>query len=194
LMMRDLSMHVLDLIENSASAGAKRITVEVFEDHSSGYLEIAVKDDGCGMSEEEACKALDPFYTGRKKRIGVGLGLPLLRASAEHCAGSFELNSRPGEGTEVRARFSLDHVDRPPLGDLVSTLMVGICAHRDVDFRFVRRVDSEEFVLDTSEIREELGDELYDHPEVLSLLRRSLEEIERLASEARVKASGSIHV
>lgn len=193
-MMRDLSMHVLDLIENSASAGARCVVVEVFEDYGSGFLEIAVKDDGCGMSEEVACRAIDPFYTGKKKRVGVGLGLPLLKAAAEHCDGSFELTSRPGEGTEVRARFSIGHVDRPPLGDLVSTMMVAICAHRDVDFRFVRRVDGEEFVLDTSEIREEVGEELYGHPEVLAFLRRSLEEIERLASEARLNTSGSIYV
>ena len=84
--MDEIALHVLDIIQNSVRAGARCIQVR-FE-RQGHMLRITISDDGCGMSEETAAKACSPFSTSRTTRK-VGLGLPLLMASAQGCGGSF---------------------------------------------------------------------------------------------------------
>jgi len=138
--VRELSLHVLDLLENSLEAGATRICVEIDEQPCQNLLKITVADNGRGMDAETQTCALDPFFTTRSTRH-VGLGLPLLRAAAERCGGGLELQSQPGVGTTVVATFERDHIDRAPLGDMVSTLMGALLSRREGwDLRYTHRV------------------------------------------------------
>ena len=93
--MRDLSMHVLDIVQNSIKAGAKLIAVSFVRSPES-LLTFTVKDDGCGMSPEFLARVTDPFTTTRTTRR-VGLGIPMLKQSAEAAGGSFSLESEVGE-------------------------------------------------------------------------------------------------
>ena len=114
-------MHILDLVENSTRAGARNVTIEIVEDGAAGLMTIVIGDDGKGMAPEEVSKALDPFYTTKGVRK-VGLGLSMMKAAAERCDGSLEVESKPGEGTTVRAVMLLNLIARPPMGDLNETL------------------------------------------------------------------------
>ena len=116
--MKDLSMHILDIAENSVRAGARRVFIEIEEDTRTGVMSISVADDGRGMHEEELARALDPFYTSKEGKK-TGLGLPLLKRKAEECGGSFEVTSTPGEGTAVFASMDMKNIDCPPAGDMV---------------------------------------------------------------------------
>ncbi|MBU1486823.1 ATP-binding protein [bacterium] len=149
--MEDLSLHILDVAENSVAAGAKRIEIRIEEKPEKNLLEIEIIDDGCGMDEEEIKKALDPFYTTRTTRR-VGLGLPLLAQSARETGGSIEIDSRPGKGTRIKATFIYSHIDRRPIGDLYQTLKVLILGNPGVDFLFVHKKGEEEYRLDTREL------------------------------------------
>ncbi len=173
--MRELSQHITDLIENSARAGAHRIEITVVEDLQADSLVVRVADDGCGMPQEEVGKVIDPFYTSRQCRK-VGLGLPLLAAAAERCEGSVEIASEPGRGTSVVARFRRSHIDRPPLGDVRSTLLTALVGHSEVDLVYKHRANGHSFELDGAAIRRELEGIPLSHPSVLRWLDRLLSE------------------
>jgi hypothetical protein len=133
-MMEDLSLHILDIVENAVAAGASRVSVSVNENAARDLLVLRVADDGRGMSREERARAFDPFFTTGRKRTG--LGLPLLAHTAEACGGGVALESAPGMGTRIVARFRLGHIDRPPLSRMASTMMTLFFGHAEVDFAY----------------------------------------------------------
>ncbi len=118
--MRDLSLHVLDLMENSTRAGASVISVMVRQDAARNRLRIVVADNGTGLAVP-ARVATDPFFTTKRGKR-TGLGLSLFAAAAERAAGKLALRKSRLGGLSVEATMQLDHVDRAPLGDLATTL------------------------------------------------------------------------
>jgi hypothetical protein len=133
-MMEDLSLHILDIVENAVTAGASRVRIAVNENERRDVLTIRVSDNGRGMSPEETARALDPFFTTGRKRTG--LGLPLLAQTAEQCGGRLTLASLPGRGTRVAARFVYSHVDRPPLTKMAETMMTLFFGHPEIDLAY----------------------------------------------------------
>lgn len=130
--MQDLSLHILDVVENSLRAGAKRVEVRLVQ-HDDGRLVLTIRDDGRGMDAAEQERALSPFYTSKgDKRFG--LGLPLLAQAAQATGGKLTLESAPGKGTTVTVVFDADHIDMKPLGDLGRTLRVLQAANPRVEF------------------------------------------------------------
>jgi hypothetical protein len=153
--MEDLSLHILDVVENSLAASATRVSIRIVEDTRADLLTLEICDNGRGMDEEARQKALDPFYTTRTTRR-VGLGLPLLAQAAEEAGGKLELDSSPGRGTTVKAVFQRSHPDRKPLGDVAQTLKTIMCGRPDLDLRFAYERDSKLVAeLDTSRPDEE---------------------------------------
>ncbi len=132
--MEDLSLHILDIAENAIAAGASRIAIFINENEAKDTLSIRVSDDGPGMTEEAARRGLDPFFSTKGKRTG--LGLPLLAQTAEQCGGRLTVASVPGKGTKVVARFRLRHIDRPPLTNMSGTLEVLVLGHPEIAFRY----------------------------------------------------------
>lgn len=173
--MRELSQHITDLVENSTRAGARRVVVEVEERVAADELVIRVADDGSGMAPERVERVTDPFYTSRTCRR-VGLGLPLLSAATQRCEGSLEIASAPGHGTTVTARFRRGHIDRPPLGDLTSTLLSAIVGHPEVDFCYRHTLNGGSFEVDGAAIKRELEGVPLSHPSVLRWLERYFSE------------------
>lgn len=119
--MRELSLNILDIAQNSISAGASLITIEVSEDTREHLLSLTVSDNGCGMDEETLRNVCDPFFTTRTTRK-VGMGIPLFRLAAEQTGGSFEITSEKGVGTSTKAVFHSDSIDFTPLGGTLPRL------------------------------------------------------------------------
>ena len=153
--MKELSLHLLDVAQNSVSAGAERIDLTLEEDGARCYR-LTIADNGCGMSPEFLAQVTDPFTTTRTTRK-VGLGLPLLRMTAEQTGGSLEIESRVGEGTTVTALFHGSHIDCPPLGDLSGTVALLIQGAPDVEWTWKRTTPKGTYTLDTRQLREILG-------------------------------------
>ena len=131
--MEELSLHVLDVVENSLSGGATVVVVGIERDEKVRKLVVTIQDNGRGMDPDEQRMALDPFYTTKRgKRIG--LGLPLLRQAAAESGGGMELESEEGAGTMIRAEFGLDHPDLKPLGDMEGTIELLRRSHPSVSF------------------------------------------------------------
>lgn len=171
--MQDFSLHILDLAENSITAGAKRIEIKVVEDSKKNLLTIEIKDDGEGMSEDMVKKVLDPFVTTRTTRR-VGLGLSLFAQAARSCNGEVTVDSEPGKGTRLVGTFQLSHIDLKPWGSMVDTLITLIVGNPETDFFYQHLKGAFKYTLDTEVIKKELGEVPVSNPEVINLLRSDL--------------------
>ena len=176
--MKELSLNILDIAQNSVKAGAKRVSLLIEE--SETRLTFSVTDDGCGMTADFLKRVTDPFCTTRKTRR-VGLGLPFLKLMAEQTGGHMEITSRAeseypeDHGTRTSATFCKDHIDCLPLGDIISTVVALIQGNPDMDFRFRHELPRGGVVeLATEELRAVLGDISLASPEIILWIREYL--------------------
>ncbi|MEJ2284965.1 MAG: ATP-binding protein [Desulfobacterales bacterium] len=167
--MREISLHILDIVENGITAGADCIHIDVIESHAEDKLTIKIRDNGRGIPVQKLDNLKDPFVTSRTTRR-VGLGLPLLAAAAERCDGKLEVRAGSAGGTEVTASFQHSHIDRAPLGDIASTLATLLMGNPQIDFIYRHVIDDEDFILDTPELKKELGVAILDDPMVIHQL------------------------
>lgn len=173
--MRDLSMHILDILQNSTRAGATRVDLELAEMEDKNQLLLVCRDNGGGMDAETVKNALNPFFTTKTTRK-VGLGLPLLKQNAERTGGTLSIDSQPQKGTVVTAVFGLCHIDRPPLGDLPGVLALTISLNPNVHFVFHYHHSEKDFVLDTDELYQVVAPSELRHPQMIGCLKEMIEE------------------
>jgi anti-sigma regulatory factor (Ser/Thr protein kinase) len=150
--MEDLALHILDIAQNSLEAGAGEIEIEIWENLKEDWLTIKVRDDGRGMDAEMLARATDPFFTTRSTRR-VGLGLPLMAAASKAAGGALTIDSKPGQGSTVIATFRHRHIDRAPLGDIETTLMILLSGHPDKDIFFRHQLGDRLFELNSRDFR-----------------------------------------
>ena len=154
--MKEISLNILDIAENSVKAGAS--LTQILIDEKDNQLVLSIVDDGCGMSPEIVRSVIDPFYTTRTTRK-VGMGVPLLKLACEQTGGNLSIESTTEEldpehhGTKVTATFYTDHIDFTPLGDVVSSITTLIQGHPDTDFYFRHSMEDNTVELDTRELR-----------------------------------------
>ena len=177
--MKEISLNILDIAENSVKAGASLTEIIINEDNDK--LILTIRDDGCGMTEETLQSVTDPFYTTRTTR-SVGLGIPLLKLACEQTGGSLDIRSRvktdesTDHGTTVTATFFKNHLDFTPLGDVISSIVTLVQGHPDRDFLFMHRIGEREISVDTRALREILEDVPLSSFEVLEWIKGFLEE------------------
>ena len=173
--MRELSLNVLDIAQNSISANASLIEIEVLEDTVKKELVIGIYDNGRGMTPEQVRNVQDPFFTTRTTRK-VGMGIPLFKLAAEQTGGSLEITSEVGVGTRVRTVFRTDSIDFTPVGDMDSTIVMLITMNTDRDFIYRFGIDENEFTLSTEELKGILGDVPLSEPSIAQWIREYLSE------------------
>ena len=173
--MKDLSLHILDIAQNSVSAGAKNIVIDIREDSKADRLSILIQDDGKGMAAEVVERVTDPYYTTRTTRK-VGMGLPLFKQSAQQTGGDLTVESEPGRGTVVKVHFGLHHIDRPPLGDMPGVMMILVGGTTGIDWYYKHTIDEREYVFDTREVKEVLDGVPLNDPSVMRYLKDMIRE------------------
>ena len=173
--MRELSLHILDIAQNSIKAEAECLRIVVIEDLESDKLTIKIKDDGTGMDSETVSRVIDPFYTTRTTRK-VGLGIPLFKTSAEQCDGFFDIKSHLGGGTEIIAVFKHSHIDRVPLGNMPDTIVTIINACDHIDLVYTHTYNGLTFTLNTREIKKLLDGVPISNLDVIKWLREYITE------------------
>lgn len=165
--MRELSLNILDIAQNSIVAGASITEILVKEDTVRNELLIGIYDNGKGMTEEQVRNVQDPFFTTRTTRK-VGMGIPLFKMAAEQTGGSFTITSQVGVGTKVEALFKTDSIDFTPLGDMASTISTIVCMNEDKDFIYTRKVDDREFKFSSADIKTILEGVPLSEPSVIN--------------------------
>ncbi len=173
--MRDLSLHLLDIVQNSVKAGAQRIEVTLEADPAADRFWMKVKDNGSGMSPELLQQVTDPFVTTRTTR-SVGLGIPLLKEQCELTGGSLALKSEVGVGTALTAELGLSSIDRLPLGEISATWVALIMSDQTIDYRLILVAPNRRFELDLAEVRLQLGDVPINEPTVLDWIKSYIDE------------------
>lgn len=177
--MKELSLNILDIVENSTKAKAEIVKITIIDKNKD--FSITIKDDGCGMNEATLLSVSDPFYTTRTTRK-VGMGIPLFRFAAEQTGGTLTITSKhidefPADhGTTLTATFDKSHIDFTPLGDIISTMVTLIQGHPNVDFVLRHQLEDKIIMLDTRELRAVLEDVPLDTFEVLVWIKENLEE------------------
>ncbi|MCK5824363.1 MAG: sensor histidine kinase [Ichthyobacteriaceae bacterium] len=168
--MKELSLHILDIAMNSVKAQATELKIYIEENIKLDLLKIIIIDNGVGMTEDELVKVVDPFFTKRTTRK-VGLGIPLFKANAECCGGCFSIDSTKNVGTIMKVEFQLSHIDRPIMGDIATVISMLCTSHPDINTIFKYDLNSDEFLITSEMIKDELGGVSIQDPEVGLLLK-----------------------
>jgi hypothetical protein len=175
--MRDISLHILDIVQNSLNANALLIRISITENIPENTLRIEIEDNGNGMSAETLQIIRDPFYTTGKKKTGMGISL--LEQNAQLTGGDMQIESMPGKGTLVKVWFTHNHIDRQPLGNMADTLFCIVRANPNIDFVYEHKINEKEFHFDTREIKSELEDMSINNPVIMTFIREMIEENEQ---------------
>ncbi|MFR1517307.1 MAG: ATP-binding protein [Clostridia bacterium] len=172
-MLRDISLHILDLTQNSVTAGANSIRIAVSAE--AALLAVQIEDNGCGMSEDFLKAVEDPFTTSRKTRK-VGMGIPFFKLACEQAGGRFEIRSKLNAGTKLSGSFEIANIDRLPLGDLGETMEFLISGAPDTRFLLQLRSSKGNFTFDTEEVKAELGDTPITEYDILQWIKEYINE------------------
>ncbi len=173
--MKDISLHILDIVQNSISAKATRIEISVEDLISNNCYEVSIQDNGKGIAPEMMETITDPWTTSRTTRK-VGLGIPLFKQNAELTGGVFIIESELGKGTFIKASFVNNHIDRLPSGDLVGVYLILLSANPELDFIITHVTDKDRFVFDTREVKQILGSVSLNEPSIRTFLKEMLHE------------------
>ena len=174
--MFELALHILDIVQNSIAAQAKRVVIAIDIDETTGIVTLRITDDGFGMDEATQARVMSPFGTSRTTRK-VGLGIPMLAECAGGTGGTLQLQSVLGCGTVLTATFGLHHIDRPPMGDLAETFASLTLCNPELDFALeLSKTGHEDEHIDTRELRDALGDVPLNTPDVVAWIRESVSE------------------
>lgn len=173
--MTELSLHILDIVENSIAAKASDVSISINESDNDNLYEIRIIDNGTGMDAETLNKVQDPFFTTRTTRK-VGMGISLFKQAAEQCEGALNIQSQLHKGTEVTVKMHLNHVDRQPLGDIAGVLVQLYSAHPAITFRYTHTTPVGCYEFDTLEIKNILGDLKNINSEIRNFIKQMIQE------------------
>jgi len=171
--MKEISLHILDIVQNSISAKATLVKIVVDENTKKNELVIKIIDNGIGMSKEVVEKVMNPFFTTRTTR-NVGLGIPLFQAAAERCGGEFHIWSEIGKGTQIIAKFKYDHIDRAPIGKIHDTILTIIMSNAIIDCIYIHRCNEKKVVFDTRKVKRMLEGVPLTNEDVLLWIQKNI--------------------
>jgi len=174
--MEDLSLHILDIVENSIAASADKIEIRISEDKKKDLLSVEVIDNGVGMDKKTVKKVLDPFFTTKTVRR-FGFGLSLLSEAAKAANGHFSIKSEKGDGTRIKAEFQYSHIDRKPLGDIGQTIITIVIGNPEIDLVYVYKKNSHTYSLDTRKIKAQLKETPINSPDGIRKIKENLKKI-----------------
>ncbi len=179
--MKDLSLHILDIVQNAIKAKATAIDI-IIQNKNNKELYISIIDNGIGIAPEILATIDDPYTTSRTTRK-VGLGIPLFKQNAERTGGHLHITSELDKGTELTAQFHQDHIDCLPLGDISGVVALLVNANPDIDFKYIHTVNNNSYIFDTVEVKKILGDTPINSTEIHQFIKEMIKEnIEELYS------------
>lgn len=173
--MKELSLHILDIVQNSIRAKATTVEIQIQEDLKENKLEIRIQDNGQGMEQEFIDKVKNPFATTRTTRK-IGLGIPLLLEACKRCNGNLEIKSEKEVGTIIKVYFDYDHIDRAPMGDIVNTITMLLLSSPEIRYIFTYIVNHRTFTMDTDEVKKILEGVPINDLTVIHWMKEYLEE------------------
>lgn len=179
--MREISLHLMDIIQNSIDAGASLIIINMDISTLNNRLMLSVEDNGCGIEPKMIEKIKDPFVTSRKTRK-VGLGISLFEAACIRCGGNLTIDSLKNLGTKVAAVMEYNHIDRAPIGRIEDTIVSFIMVS-GIEIVYKHRFNLNEFIFDSRKIKEIVGNDIMNIDIINWIKEYIAEGIERTGSK-----------
>ena len=173
--MNELSLHILDVVQNSIRANASLVQIIINEQTADNTYTVQIIDDGHGMNAHTLSNVSDPFFTSRTTRK-VGMGVSLFKMACELTEGSFTIDSKEGKGTSVTASFTNDHIDRAPLGEIEETLSILILNDKDIDIMYKQTYNNKEYVFDTRDVKQVLEGIPLNNYDVIMWIKNNIKE------------------
>jgi len=173
--MNELSLHILDICQNSIKANSSLIKIIVNEDIQNNVFEIIIEDNGCGMNAKTLSEVADPFFTTRTTRK-VGLGISLFKMAAEMSGGMFKIDSIESKGTYVKATFQHNHIDRAPLGNIAETISILVLNEANIDIYYEHKYDIRTYIFDTREVKKVLDGIPFTNYEIITWIKNNIKE------------------
>lgn len=173
--MNELSLHILDICQNSIKANSSLIKIIINEDVKSNIYEILIKDNGIGMNAKTLSEVADPFFTTRTTRK-VGLGVSLFKMAAEMTEGSFDIHSEENKGTIVSANFKHNHIDRAPLGNIADTISILVLNEANIDIYYEHKYGNKNYIFDTRKVKDVLDGIPFTNYEVIKWIKNNIKE------------------
>ncbi|MBN1551047.1 sensor histidine kinase [bacterium] len=177
--MKEIALHILDIVENSIRAESTTIEINIFEYKTNDQLVIQIKDNGKGMDTEILEKVCDPFYSTKTVRR-IGIGLSMLKQAAQRAGGTLQIDSTPGKGTTITATFQYSNIDRQPLGDMASTIVTILLSNPDIRVIYHHQTDGDFFTFDSNVIKSILEGVSIRSPEVIQFIKDMIRERKNL--------------
>lgn len=173
--MQEISLNIMDIVQNSINAKANRIIISIVINTNEDFLSVRIEDNGKGMSSNQLKRIHDPFYSTRTSRK-IGLGIPFLKHASESTGGSFSVDSVLNQGTIISAKFVFSHINRMPLGNIVSTIHLLITMNPNINFIYRYKLNNKEFFLDTNDLHDILGDIPFSVAKISKFIKEYLKE------------------
>jgi hypothetical protein len=173
--MNELSLHILDICQNSIAANASLIKIFIHEDTHNNVFQIIIEDNGCGMNQKTLSQVADPFFTTRSTR-NVGMGISLFKMAAEMTNGSFQIESVENIGTKVTATFTHDHIDRAPLGKIEETISILVLNPAGIDIYYEHVYNHKKYIFDTVEIKKVLDGIPFTNYDVIMWIKNNIQD------------------
>ena len=173
--MNELSLHILDICQNSIKADANLINIIIEEDTKNDFFKVLIGDNGNGMSEKTLSEVSDPFFTTRTTRK-VGLGISLFKMACELCDGKFTITSEVNVGTKLIAEFKNNHIDRAPLGDIEDTLCVLLLNELEIDIYYEHIINDKNYIFDSRVVKEVLDGISFTNYDVMKWIKANIKE------------------
>jgi len=181
--MNELSLHILDICQNSIKANADLIKITIVENTIDNIYSIEIADNGHGMDKKTLSEVADPFFTTRTTRK-VGLGISLFKMAAEMAAGSFLISSTVNQGTEIVATFKHNHIDRAPLGTIEDSLSILILNDNNIDVYYKHTFNNNDYLFDTRVVKEVLnGIPFTDYNVIMWIKKNIIDGIDNIHKE-----------
>ncbi len=101
---------LINLITNAVQAMEGKGTLSISTRERDGFVEVGVRDTGCGIPAENLTKIMDPFFTTKPVGQGTGLGLSIVRKIVDEHGGRISVDSVVGKGTEIVVALPIERL------------------------------------------------------------------------------------
>ena len=178
--MKEIALHILDLIQNSTRANASIIEITIEESKKRNIYSCTITDNGTGMPHDLLSNVLDPYTTTRTSR-NIGLGLPLIQMNTINAGGNLTIESKINQGTRLHFWFEHKHWNRPPLGDIEGVIALLTTQNKNIQYIYKHTTDNGDYTFDSKAVIEILdGMPLNSHfvfSQLKALIRENLNSI-----------------
>lgn len=173
--MNELSLHILDIVQNSIKANATLVRILIEDNQIDNIYIVTIEDNGHGMDELTLSEVADPFFTTRTTRK-VGMGVSLFKMAAEMTDGHFTIESELDKGTKVVAQFTNNHIDRAPLGEIEESISILILNDKNIDIYYEHKIDQREYIFDSREVRKVLDGIPFTNYDVIMWIKNNIKD------------------